>query len=276
MTFTYDAGTSTPNLAGLVEVGTIRINDGTFHLLAATGLLLGSASVRDGVTPSGSMDGGYPGVPRYNPRAILLEGQIRVPTVPDLWGAIDLLNQAFNLETTAPRTLTVNTTGWAGTRQIAVVPSDASVQVISPADFDGHHIGIREFSVNLVAPDPRLYDTSLQTVTVTTGTTLTNAGTASAPFIARFEGPQTGPITLTDPDGNSIQVGTVASGDWIEVNTRDAATGTLTAVDSTGASAIEQVTISTSSVVRPGATSWSRTHGGGAGATKVKFRSAWM
>lgn len=275
MAFSYDAGTSTPNLAGLVEVGSIRINDGTFHLLAAAGLLLGSASVRDGVTPSGSMDGGYPGVPRYNPRSILLEGQIRVPTVPDLWGAIDLLNQAFNLETTAPRTLTVNTAGWAGTRQIDVVPSDDSVQVISPSDFDAHHVGIREFSVHLVAPDPRLYDTTLQTVTVTTGTTLTNAGTASASYIARFEGPQTGPITLTDPDGNHIQVGTITSGHWIEVNTRDPATGTLTAVDDTGANVIEQVTSSTSTAVKPGATSWSRTNAGGAGATKVKFRSAW-
>lgn len=274
MSFSYAAGTSTPNLAGLVEVGSIRINDGTFQLLAAHGLLLGTASVRDGVTPSGSMDGGYPGVPRYNPRDILLEGQIRVPTVADLWGAFDLLNEAFNLEITAPRTLTVDTSGWANPRQIDVVPTD-SVQIVSPADFSAHTISIREFSVHLIAPDPRLYDTTLQTVTVTTGTSLTNAGTASAPYIARFEGPQTGPITLTDPDGTTIQVGTVASGHWIEVNTRDPETGTLTAVDDTGASVVEQVTASRSTVVKPGTSSWSRTNGGGAGATKVKFRNAW-
>ncbi|HWU21562.1 MAG TPA: hypothetical protein VN088_08555 [Nocardioides sp.] len=278
MSFAYDAGTSTPNIAGLVEVGPIRINDGTFELFAAHGLLLESADVRDAVTPFPYWHGGFAGAPFYGPLDISLEGQIKVPAVEDLWGAIDLLKQTFNLADPSLKTLTVNTAGWSAARQIAVRVS-GPVQIESPgSDLDSHWRRRRGFTVPLIAPDPRLYAVTETSVTVTTGTAVTNVGTMNAPFKVRFNGPLTNPkIDLAGTTGTDrLQLlTTLTAGHWVEINTYDPTTGTLTAVDDTGADRYADVSAATARELPVGASSWTASADSGTGTTVVTLRSAW-
>ena len=276
MTFSYDAGTSTPNLAGLVEIGTIRINDGTFELVAAEGLLLGSPEIRSDALPLPAAHGAWPTTPWYGPRDITLEGNIRTPLVEDLWGAIDLLKQTFNLADQGLKTLTVNTAGWTAARQIGV--SMRTFNVISPSNFDDHTVGRRAFSVELVAPDPRLYEVTATSTTVTSSTTVPNAGTMPAPFVVRFNGPQTNP--LIDGPGPALSnrvrcLATIASGHYIEVNTFDPTTGTMTAVDDTGANVMSEVSNATARVIEPGGSAWTKSNESGSGSTVMTTRGAW-
>lgn len=276
MSFSYDAGSTTPNLAGLVEIGSIRINDGTFELLSAGGLLLGTPEFRSDAVPLAADHGAFPTTPFYGPLDIELTGQIRVPLVEDLWGAIDLLKQTFNLADKSLKTLTVNTSGWSAARQIGV--SMRPVTITPPSSFDDHYAPKREFTVDLVAPDPRLYETTATATTVTTSTTVPNAGTMPTPFVVRFNGPQNNP-RIDGPGGgttNRLAIGlNIASGHWVEVNTYDPETGTMTAVDDLGANMMAKVTSATAREVEPGGSAWTKTNDSGSGSTVMTTRGAW-
>lgn len=287
MSFAYVEGSSTPNLAGLVDVGTldgtgatgIRLSGGsggTFELLAAIGLLWGSPGMDDGVFRLSNDHGGFAGVPLYQPREFSLVGEIVVPVLADMWGAIDLLLKTFNLASTALKTLTLNTTGWSGTRQIAARLA-GDIQIQEPADKNGHLSLRRRFVIPMIAPDPRMYSTTLQAVTVTSGgTSLTNNGNMPTPFSVKFNGAQTTPLALTDPSGNAI--GAAASptlGHFINVTTRDTTSATATALDDLGASVFSSVTDWSASTIAPGTHTWTATKGGGAGTTVVSFRDAY-
>ena len=275
MSFSYNAGSTTPNLAGLIEVGSIRINDGTFELHGAPGLLWGSAGLSNGISPLSNDHGGYAGTPFYTPREFSIVGEISVPALADLWGALDLLYATFNLSDTALKTLTLNTSGWAATRQIAArVAGD--IQITSPADKNGHLALRRQFTIPMEAPDPRIYSTTLHTVTVTSGgTSLTNAGNMPTPFTAKFNSSQTQPLVLSDPNSKTITfVETVSSG-YVLVNTRDATSATATAATGGGTNKFAKVTDWSAATIPPGTTTWTATKAGGAGATEVSFRDAW-
>lgn len=279
----YDAGTSTPNRAGLIEITAFtisgdpfRINDGTFELISAPGLLWGSSAVRDGISDLSNDHGGYAGLPLYGPREFPINGRLSVPTVADMWGMIDLLFQAFNLADTALKTLKLDTAGWSATRQIAA-RINGDIEIIEPADDNGHFATRRGFIVPMIAPDPRVYSSTLHSTTVTSGgTSLSNAGNMPTPFTVTFNGPQTGPLVLTDPSGNTITVSaSPASGHSVIVTTRDGTSATATAVDDAGASKFSSVTDWSASSIPTGSGTWTATNGGGAGTTVVTHRDAW-
>lgn len=275
MAFSYAAGTSTPGLAGLAEISGIRINQepGTF-VLTRCGRLVESPQIRSGVVPLPSDHGGYLGTSLYSPMPFSLEGYLTVPVLADIWGAIDLLNESFNLDNGA-QTLVLNTSGWSATRQISVI-LDGPIQIVEPTML-AKNLPDRDFVIPLIAADPRLYATSLTTTAVTTATAVTNAGTVSTPFTVRFTGPLTNP--KIDGPGtagtNRIKYNDViASGDWVEVSTD--ASGGITAVDNTGANVYAALTAFTARKLAPGASSWTGSADAGAGTYEIKFRSAWL
>jgi hypothetical protein len=297
VSFTYRAGAAltSPNLAGGVEIGSIRINgvsdgtyDGTFELHRLGGVLDGSPDLRNAVGQLPSDDGGFAGLAFYNPRDVVLEGLLQVPTLSDVWGAVDLLKSTFNVVSlpgfSAPLlTLKVTTTGWSDPRFLQVRMA-GPLSVIEP---DGltKLVPERLFSVPLVAPDPLLYKgsgpsdgTTLQSVTVTT-TNLTNNGNANTPFVVRFNGARTNP-QLIGPGltGKKITyTGVIASGHWVEVGTNPAGDGTgLYAVDDTGADVTANLSDFTARVIPPGTTSWGTTSSAGSGNIVVSFRDAWL
>lgn len=280
MTFSYDAGTSTPNLAGLVEIGSIRINDGTFELTAARGLLLGSAAVRDSMVALPFDHGDSTGTPFYDLRDILLEGQIQVPVLDDLWAAIDLLNGELNLADSSLKTLTVNTAGWSAARQCDVRIA-GPLEVESPGyDFDLHYRLRRTFTLPLVAPDPRLYSVTEHSQTISTNTSITNAGTMNTPITVRFNGPQTNPKLDLNGTSGSQRIrftGVITSGHWVEVTTWP----TTQAVDDSGDDAYgpgtygDGISWDRASVFPPGVSAWDASNDAGAGPTVVYWRDAW-
>jgi hypothetical protein len=288
VSFTYRAGATlaSPNLAGGVEIGSIRINgvsdgtyDGTFELHRLGGVLDGGPDLRDAVNPLPGGDGGSSGYPFYNPRDIILEGQLTVPTLADIWSALDLLKSNFNIVgipgVVPPLVqLTVNTTGWANKRFLMVRPSG----ILSWVEPDGlaKLEPDRLFSQPLVAPDPLMYNAdTLQSVAVTT-TNLTNNGNANAPFVVRFTGPSTNP-TLSGPGLTGREIvytGTIASGHYVEVGTNPTGDGSgLYAVDNTGADVWDNLTTFTCQVIPPGTSAWGYS---GGGTCTVSFRDAWL
>lgn len=281
MSFTYRAGATTANLAGLVEIGSIRISgvsdgtyDGTFELHRLGGILDGSPPVRPAAFPLGSDHGDFAGTPFYEAREILIEGLLQVPTLADIWGAKDLLEQTFNLNSTALKTLTVKTSGWSAARQILVRIS-GPVSYVEPEGM-AKLLPERLFSVPLIAPDPRLYAVTQQDVTISGATSLTNNGTIGAPLIAQFIGPQTAPCRVTAPDGSYIEYNAnIASGRTIFVNTRDSTTGTTTVYDDLGATQYANLTKASAALIPSGTSSWTKSNGGGAGATHILFYDAW-
>lgn len=279
MTFTNVLGSATPNLAGLIDVGSIRISGGgggTYELLAAPGLLWGTPGIRDGISPLTNDHGGYPGLPLYDPREFTIVGEISVPVLDDLWGAIDLLFSTFNLASTALKTLTLNTTGWSEARQIAARLA-GDIRIIEPSDKNGHLALRRQFVIPMVAPDPRIYSTTLHTATVTSGgTSITNAGTVPTPFSVKFNSSQTQPLVLTDPAGDTITyTENVSSGD-VTVYTRNASSATATAVTNGGTSKFAKVTDWSASTLPVGTSTYTATKAGGAGTTVLSWRDAWI
>lgn len=274
MSFSYDAGTSTPNLAGLAEIGSIRVNDGTF-VLTRCGRLVTSPRPRSVIAPLPSDHGGSVGTPFYDPMTFPLEGYLTVPVLDDVWGAIDLLLETFNLEN-GLQTLTLDTGGWSATRQIDVM-LDGEVQIVEPTML-AKKVPDRDFTVGLIAPDPRLYATTEQSVTVTTATSLTNNGTAATPFTVRFNGPRTNPYIDGPGTAGTNRIrysGAIASGHWVEVTTNPATETGVTAVDDTGANVYGSLTNFTARTIAPGSSSWTVTSDSGTGTVTVKFRDAW-
>lgn len=281
----YDAGTTTPNLAGLVEIPAFtidgdpfRLNDGTFELHGAPGLLWGSPGMGVGVSALSNDHGGYAGLPLYGPREFSLVGEIAVAALADLWDAIDLLFEAFNLADTSLKTLTLNTSGWAATRQVdARLAGD--IRIVEPSDKNGHLARRRQFMVPMIAPDPRIYSTTLQTVTVDASEALTNAGNFPTPFRVRFNGSQTNP-KVDGPGGgttNRIRYGAVVtSGHWVEYQSNRNAAGGVSALDDAGANAWPDISNRTASVIAPGTSTWSASNDAGAGTTVMYFRDAWI
>lgn len=275
MTYSRSDGTSTPNLAGLVQLASgFRINDGTFVLTRCD--LFDSAPVRSGVRSLSSAHGGFTSASYYDFWPFVIEGYLTVPVLADVWAAKDDLKSHFNLDA-GLQTLTVNCSGWAATRQISAIVA-GPIQFLEPVMLE-KNLPDRDFVIPLAAPDPRLYESSPTNTTVTTSTTIPNGGTTATPFVVRFNGPQTNPrIDLDSSSSGAQRIGVtavIASGHYIEVNTYDSTTGTLTAVDDTGANALAYVSAATAKTVAAGGSAWTRTHDAGSGSTVVTTRGAW-
>lgn len=274
MAFSYDAGSSSPTLAGLVEFNSLRINDGSFKTHRVPPIT-DSAPIRDSTFPLPSDHGGYLATQQfYDPWLFDIEGWVLTTSPDDIPGALDYLRGKFNLDA-GLQTLTVNARGWSAARQMTA--RIAGQIVVNEPDLTQKKVARRDFVIPLVAADPRLYATTLQSVTVDASESLTNDGTTATPFAVRFNGPQTNPKIDGPGSAGSNRIryeGVIASGDWVEVST-DASNG-VSAVDNTGANVYGGLTAFTARTIAAGASTWSATNDSGAGTTVVKFRSAWL
>ena len=278
MSYTRSDGTTTPNLAGLLQLASgFRINDGTFVLTRCD--LFDSPPVRPSVTPLSNDHGGYPGTPFYSPWEFTIEGYLTVPVLADVWSAKDDLEGAFNLDA-GLLVLTLNASGWSATRQVTA-RVNGPIQFLEPAML-AKQVPDRDFTIPMIAPDPRRYSTTEHSQAITSNTSVSNAGKTSTPFKVRFNGPQTNPKLDLHGTSGSRRIkftGTITSGHYVEVNTYD--NGVMTAVDDAGANAYGTgtygtgVTKATASVLAPGSSAWDATNDSGAGGTTLYWRDAW-
>lgn len=251
MTYVYDAGTTDPNLAGLVEFGGVRINDGTF-VAERLGGLIDSPPVRAGVSELPGDHGGYAGTPLYLPAEIAIEGFLSVPTLPDVWAAQEQLRGAFNLADPSLRLLVFATSGWSCRRQMLARVAD-KVVFNEPGSLL-KQVPERDFLIPLVAPDPLQYDADLlRSVTLAyngAAVLLPNAGTFPTYFTARFSGTVTDPALLDDAD-NSQQIQIIKNlTTYIDVQTSPVVG--RSAISSTGGDHYGDIAAFTLGIIPPG------------------------
>jgi hypothetical protein len=278
VSFSYSAGTSSATLAGLAEIGGIRINDGTFISEHLAGII-DSPPVRTSVSDFPSDHGGFVGATYYGPREIELAGRIRVTSADDVPSARDYLKAAFTL--TSPDiswALVVAMRGWATKRQ-------CTVKLRGPITFEEpetvqRKVPYRDFTIPLIAADPYLYDAdNLRSIDIPmTGaaTPITNAGTAPAYMVARFTGPWTTSATLTHTASGQhiIYTGGAIGGAYIDHSTAP----TPTVISNALVNLYAQVTDWTLFTIPPGTSNFTATATAGtSGASKVTliYRDAW-
>lgn len=280
MSYSYDAGSTTPFLAGLVEFGGIRINDGTFKLTDLGGLL-NSAPVRNAPSSLPNDHGGWQGPVYQDPLPFTLAGYIDVDLVDYIDPALDDLQAAFDVEQNPDaQLLVVNRTGWSARRQVTAIIAGA-LTVEEPVDLE-KKVPQRNFTVPMIAVDPRKYNAdTLQTVDIPvdgSSHAVTNGGNRPAPFIVQFFGPFTTSITLTsDSTGDVLEYDSSAvDGAYIEVQTNPVVGRTAV----TNAGVDEYVHVGTFSLtgIPPGTSNFHCTVASGSGVdTKARliFRDTW-
>lgn len=284
MTWTYEAGSATPGPSGLFELPSLRLtDDGSFCPLAIPPLFT-SPPIRDSVTPMASDHGGRFGLALYDPFPFEVTGWfLCAEDLSDLGEIVDYLKDKANLRHHS-QTVLLNLPGWAEARQMTVRVT-GQISIVQPERSDAL-VSEREFTIPLTAADPLKYSTTEHTVTVTSGTSVVNAGDADTPVTVRFNGPVTNPqvdkagtsgsdrIKLLNADGSDV---VIASGHYIDVSTNPAGDGGISAVDDTGASVYDKVAAFTVSAqpLWSGSTSWTKTVDAGAGAVQFIYRDAW-
>lgn len=295
MAYSYDAGSTTPGHAGLIEItSVIRINSaipsggstagGTFKVEPGCALF-GTAPVRLPTSALPSDHGASMGTPFLDGWTFSIPGWFWVPSGPDdCPSAAEQLKAAFST-LNGLLTLTLNKRGWATRRQIqAQTNGDIGA-------FEARHgtllIPTRNFTIPMFAPDPLQYDAdNLKTPTVTLGgsgttTNLTNNGNAPTPFKVRFTGPMTNPALVRSVSGTPqiALTATITAGHWIEVGTNPAQSGGVYAVDDLGVNQYGVITtFSTAALTIPaGTTAWYVNSSGttGASGVVVTYRDAW-
>lgn len=281
MSFSYDAGTSTPTYAGLVEFDGVRINDGTFKSQRVPPIV-DSPPLSDATSAYANDDGGVDGTTLIEPWTFDLELWLWVPTgAGDIPAAIDYLRGAFNI-VTGLSTLTVNAPGWSAARMLTA--RVAGQIVVAEPDITSKKVPTRDVTIPMIATDPVVYSLATRVVTINTGSsgTVTNAGNKRTHFIARFNGPLTNPA-LVSPGGAKLALGpmpdatnvVIASGHYIEVQSNPAAVGGVTAIDDLGVSVYDTIAAFNVSTIGTGTPSWSVTSDAGSGNVRLTTQDAW-
>lgn len=188
-----------------------------------TGVLWAAEPIRGWQGPASSIavarkpraHGGWAGSAFMLPRHMTITGKVLAPSEEALTDALDRLNEAATL---ADTTLTV--TEAAGARSCTVRREDEVLApLITPL--------LAEFSVQLVAPDPRKFGAplsgstalpsstggltvpftvpfSIDAVTVSGQVSLTNPGNMTGPVSLRIDGPVTGPVVTHVGTGRAL------------------------------------------------------------------------
>lgn len=280
MAFSYSAGSATPGLTGLAELTTLagvsllRLNVGTVKSLSIPPLNL-TMPLRAKSTPV-PRGGSFADPPLPDEWAFDLNGLLDVTDPNDMQAAIDYIRSKVNAYQ-GFMLLLLNAKGWTGspaTRQMTV---QVNGQVgATDVEIERKKVPRRGISIPLLAPDPRIYSTAQTTTAITTATNVTNAGTTPAPFTARFHGPQTDPILNGPGSGNIIgYTGAIASGHYVDVNTVDPTTGTMTALLDGITDQFAFISADSANYVNPGTSAWTATRSSGAGATEMLTRDAY-
>lgn len=280
MAFSYDAGGTTATYAGRVDFNSVRLNDGTYKTQRVPPII-GSAPVGGESTPLPARHGGYSGAVYLLPWEFDLEAWLWVPSGPDdVQGALEYLQAAYNVQAGA-LTMTLNARGWSEARLMTA--RVAGPLVPEEPDIELKKVPRRDVIIPMVADDPRRYSFTEHSQTITTATSVTNAGRYNTPLKVRFNGPRTNPqIDIAGTSGTArIRFsGTITTGNYVEINTY--AGGILTATDNSSVDAYSGgtwggtgVTAATLRTLPPGATSLTATSDAGAGTVTVYWRDAY-
>lgn len=229
----------TPSTQRTITLGTLGFDAGALGV-AVRGLRLqgwdGSPASSVQVTQRLRAPGGYASAnPQLGARSLTLTGTIVGPDSPTVVNACDELKAAVTLD---PTTLTVDGDG-VGARSMTVQRQGEVLIANTPTQ------RIKQFSIGLVAPDPRKlgYAQTLSTAlpsttggisvplsvpftitsTVVTGqVTANNPGNISGPVQVRISGPAPsgGIVTHTSPLGTSVFAVNLPLGDgeWVDVD----------------------------------------------------------
>lgn len=232
--------------------------------------------------------GGWLGVqnPQRTPRGpITISGMILAATVADMQATIDAINDGSSL---TPTQLTVSDE--AGTRWAMVYQQAPPTFTPFPTAL------VKQFSVQLVAPDPRKFADDLSTSTglpggtggltapfsapftvnstITSGScSLTNPGNANGPVKLRIDGPITGPQVTHVGSGLALTFASslvLRSGEWIDVDME-----AQTVLANGTASRAGWVTQRGWSSFEPGPNLWALTAVSGSGLLTVTATPAW-
>lgn len=271
MTWSYNAGTSTPGFGGLAEFTSLRINDGTFVPLDIPPLRqTAPLRVPKAPVPRG---GGATSDPLLDVWEFEILARLDAVAGADVQAATDYLFSKVNVAK-GSMTLTLNAKGWSAAQTMTVrVNGQVSVDEM---EIEQKKLEIRVVTIPLIAADPRRYGAAVTTA-ITTGTSVTNAGTTPAPFDAIFVGPLTSPEINGPGSGNKIKLTSVASGQTITVTTVDPETGTTTLSDNLGTDPqvlFALMETDTADYIQPGTESWSKT-ATGAGSVSIRVKPAY-
>jgi len=129
----------------------------------------------------------------YDGRAISLEGRVMDTDMAAFWVTVDDIKERFSLNG-INHVLKWRRTG-------STILHECGVSVSSDLVIDIRPGFIRPFAtwnVDLIAADPRVYDTIIQTQTFATTANVTNGGNFSTPLIIAFNAPGTNPGLRND------------------------------------------------------------------------------
>lgn len=215
---------------GLVEYAGVRVHDGTY-VLSGLGGLTDTPEVRQTLTDRAEEHGQFLSGSYYSSRTITLTGYVLTQELDQLWPALDQLRGAFRLPPAraALQQLQVLQPGWTERRFVMVRPGGPLV--IAERSGSESRQPYRDWQMVLVAPDPRIYSSTLldgpgQTQPLVSGSgstrTLANNGNYDAPIHWVVQGPAESPKLIHDATGRSIEyVGPVPTGSTLIVSSLD-------------------------------------------------------
>jgi hypothetical protein len=218
MPYTYSAGSATPVAAGMVEYGTIRINDGTFITNSILGLRE-PPTIRRALTALGAVHGEFASGAQYGSRlvAVDLTAQQAEGDIGDCYQAIDALQEPFMANPSAIVPVYFTDKGWTGRRFINALLENLSIE--NPEQ-GRTKTPWRSVLMQLRAADPRIYSETLRTLQAAPAASvaLPNVGNLSAPPVMDFYGPFT-TLRATRPDGKFTEIASaLPNGEYVRVD----------------------------------------------------------
>lgn len=196
------------------EFNGLLMGDATdYDVVEVTGLDL--PAFRTGDIPSAQDHGSYPTPDRLDVRDVILTVEMVAASSSALNTLVTALAAATAPDSTT-RTLVFR------------LPGQSNRQINCRARGRSHPIGwqyvvgnSQQVQVRFVAHDPRIYASTATTTVINpggAGSVGNGLGTFPAPFVVRFNGPVTNP-TLTAGGRVTSIAGTIASGDWVQIDT---------------------------------------------------------
>ena len=288
MSYSRDNGTMTPTLNGAAAFNGLQINDGTFKS-GNLGMITGSPPILDTSVQLPNDDGGSDGFPLYGPWNFTLDGEFIVDSPDDVQAAINDLRSTFNLYA-GSGLLTFASRGFSGVRRMT---ARLNGQIVINDPGKGRRKSrVRQYSIPMLAVDPRAYDddvADLHTITVPIGTptALPNGGNYPTPISIEFVGKLTSPsfdgpgtagfnrIRLANQDGSDY---VVAAGHSVTVQTFVSGPAGVTALLDGSTNVYGKVANRSAGLIIPGTSNYtlSTDDGTDTGHAVVTYRDAWV
>jgi hypothetical protein len=202
------------SIAYTSPAGTITLSDAGTSIYGITSLTgLGPAELNIQSQKSPFQDGTTPIDRLFNPREVVLNGIITVgQNNLQRYTYRRTMCQYLNAKYGVGSLVYTNTYGaWALTNVEVEGPTFAN---------KNSNEGCQTYQIVFHAHDPYFYDVSSTTVTITTGTGITNSGDVNAPIKLTITGPCTNPIVTNNTTGYYIKyIGSLSSSQYLVVTT---------------------------------------------------------